>query len=188
MRIGQRDANPRQAVAEPSGVKLVGVAQALGAVDARQVVVVPALPGQVLGHGQDVRPLAEQVDLDEVDVAGEDLPLLGQVRLPARPGGLVRRADNLDHRHDPLPRAEVEDGDVRLMHRLGRGHDDDWLVGLQDGDRAPLPRRPRRPAAPDRNAGCDPPVRPLVVHPLLDRGDVPGAKPGLEAVADVDDQ
>ena len=53
--------------------------------------------------GRDVRPLAQQVDLDQVGLAGQDGSLLLPVLIEALvAGGLVGRADDFDRGHQPI--------------------------------------------------------------------------------------
>src|SRR5204862_444002 len=76
------------------------------------------------GGGGGVRAAAQQVDLDEVDVAVEDFLLLLEVqRAAARAGRLVRQAEDFDAGDDALPLgsrdADFEVGFAALFHRNG---------------------------------------------------------------------
>ena len=75
---------------------------------------------------------AEEIDLDEVDLAGEQLLLLPAVEFAAvLPGRLVRQAEDLDRRDEPLaflaPGVDLDEG---LAEFVVRDPDDD---GARDG-------------------------------------------------------
>ena len=72
------------------------------------------------GDGHDVRSLAEKIDLDQVDVAGEHFPLFGPVQFAARTGVLVRRADDFDDGDDLLARLDVADVVLPALQLLGQ--------------------------------------------------------------------
>ena len=138
----ERNGDPRQSLLQPDRID-EEVARPVEAVDADVIVERSGLlDGEALAERPSrACPAPEQVDLDQMGLAGEDLTLLGQV-LPARVArSLVGRAEDLDRGDQPILRSIPSmDLDERLLVRvvLDRLDRDDHGLGqldlLGDGD------------------------------------------------------
>jgi hypothetical protein len=135
---------------------------------------------QVAGHGRGVRAAAEQVDLDEMSLAREDLAPLGQVRIPARvTQGLVGRAQDFDRGNQPYLRtvsaADLNERlDVWIMLDRLDGDGDRFIEVdlLYNRDASAILIAPRGlPAGMNHvDVGLDVPMRNLKPDPLRSLG------------------
>ncbi len=78
-----------------------------------------ALGDAVERNGKHMRATPEQIDLDQADPSRLQLLLLLDVQVPPGSWNLIRRAEHLDHRHNPPARLDVDDLDEPLPDRLG---------------------------------------------------------------------
>ena len=99
------------------------------------------LPGKHARHSRNMGAAAEQIDLDEVDVAAENFALLFQILLPSLAAqSFVREAEDLDRGDEPIFTAAAS---INLQVRLGsllarilfRDRDHHRFVNVLDDER-----------------------------------------------------
>src|SRR5208283_5039587 len=98
-----------------------------------------ALGDAVERNGEHARTGSQKIDLDQADASRPQLLLLLDVQVPPGTGNLVRRAEHLDHRHNPPARLDVDDLDEPLPDRLGLIQVDHQRLGHRDAVPRPGP-------------------------------------------------
>src|SRR5208337_712849 len=120
-----------------------------------------ALGDAVERNGEHARAGPEQIDLDQADASRPQLLLLLDVQVPPGTWSLVRRAEHLDHRHNPPARLDVDDLDEPLPDRLGLIQVDHQRLGHRDAVPRPDPSFLRPAALDDPHIRDDVPALPL---------------------------
>ena len=116
-------------------------AQAFGAVNANQVIIRDLLPYYPFGYRQRVRAAPQQINLDQMGLADEDLSLLGLVGIASWTGVLVVGTQHFQHRHNPLAAVSIEYLRIRFVHLQSGNLDfESFVVDVENG-RASLLRR-----------------------------------------------
>src|SRR5262249_54989143 len=142
---GQRYKDPRQALADGKAPDLA-VVPLVGPGEADEVVIRSVSEQPLRRRGRhSMLALAQEIQLQQVRWAAQDLALLGPVRLPsvaARP--LVARAEDLHDGHDPTPLLRRSDLDKTFLDLVRFPRQLPGRVTRHRG--RPVPGVPLRPA------------------------------------------